>query len=79
MQKDNKIKVLTFTNTNFKTLIDNNEQEVLELSEEKDKAILDAANATSKVEALTNKIKELKGRLSAMRSRDTSNKRQHNT
>ncbi|CAM6093925.1 unnamed protein product [Calypogeia fissa] len=80
VQKDNEIKVFTFTNTNFKTLIHNNKQEVLELSKEKDEAIFDAANATSKVKALTNKIKELKGKLSALRSRDnTPNKRQRNT
>ncbi|CAM6086318.1 unnamed protein product [Calypogeia fissa] len=78
-KKDNEIKVLTFTNTNFKTLIDNNEQEVLELNEEKDEAVLDAANATSKVEALMDKIKELEGKLLAMTSGDTSNKRQRNT
>ncbi|CAM6104207.1 unnamed protein product [Calypogeia fissa] len=76
VQKDNEIKVLTFTSNNFKTIIDSNEQELLELGEEKDEAILDVANATSKVEALTDKIKELEGKLLALRSGgNTPNKR----
>ncbi|CAM6084329.1 unnamed protein product [Calypogeia fissa] len=47
-------------------------REVLELNEEKDEAVQDAANANDKVEALTDRIKELKGKLSAIRSDNTS-------
>ncbi|CAM6089873.1 unnamed protein product [Calypogeia fissa] len=75
-QKDNKIQVLTYTSNNFKTIIDTNEKDLMELGEERDEAVLDAANATSKVEALTEKIKELEGKLSALRSAgSTPNKR----
>ncbi|CAM6104814.1 unnamed protein product [Calypogeia fissa] len=75
-QKDNEIQVLTHTSNNFKAIIDSNDKELMELDEERDEAVLDAANATSKVEALTKKIKELKGKLSALRSGgNTPNKR----
>ncbi|CAM6086244.1 unnamed protein product [Calypogeia fissa] len=67
-QKDKEIQVLTHTSNNFKAIINSNDKELLELGEERDEAVLDAANATSKVEALTEKINELEGKLSALRS-----------
>ncbi|CAM6088806.1 unnamed protein product [Calypogeia fissa] len=79
-QKDIEIQVLTNTNNSFKAIIDSNEKDLMELGEERDKAVLDVANATSKVEALTEKIKELEGKLSTLRSAgSTPNKRQCNT
>ncbi|CAM6104187.1 unnamed protein product [Calypogeia fissa] len=75
-QKDIEIQVLTHTNNNFKAIINNNDKELMELGEERDEAVIDAANATSKVEALTEKIKELEGKLSALQSAgSTPNKR----
>ncbi|CAM6086507.1 unnamed protein product [Calypogeia fissa] len=68
IKKDIEIQVLTNTNNNFKAIIDSNDKELLELGKERDEAVLDAANATSKVEALTEKIQELEGKLSALRS-----------
>ncbi|CAM6082516.1 unnamed protein product [Calypogeia fissa] len=48
----------------------------MELGEERDEAVLDTANATSKVEAFTEKIKELEGKLLALQSvGSTPNKR----
>ncbi|CAM6085609.1 unnamed protein product [Calypogeia fissa] len=75
-QKDIEIQVLTHTNNSFKANLDSNEKELMELGEERDEAVLDAANATSKMEALTKKIKELEGKLSTLRAADsTPNKR----
>ncbi|CAM6086214.1 unnamed protein product [Calypogeia fissa] len=75
-QKDIEVQVLTHTNNSFKAIIDSNDKELMELGEERDEAVLDAANAMSKVEALTEKIKELEGKLLALRSAgSTPNKR----
>ncbi|CAM6097588.1 unnamed protein product [Calypogeia fissa] len=75
-QKDIEVQVLTHTNNSFKANLDSNEKELMELGEEKDEAVLDAANATNKVEALTEKIKELEGKLSTLRAvSSTPNKR----
>ncbi|CAM6086639.1 unnamed protein product [Calypogeia fissa] len=68
IKKDIEIQVLTHTNNSFKANLDSNEKELMELGEERDKAVLDAANATSKVEALTEKIKELEGKILTLRS-----------
>ncbi|CAM6082071.1 unnamed protein product [Calypogeia fissa] len=52
----------------------------MELGEERDEAVLDAANAMSKVEALTEKIKELEGKLLTLRAAgSTPNKRPRNS
>ncbi|CAM6126970.1 unnamed protein product [Calypogeia fissa] len=76
IKKDIEIQVLTNTNNSFKAIIDSNDKELLELGEERDEAVLDAANATSKVEALMEKITELEGKLLALRSAgSTPNKR----
>ncbi|CAM6126493.1 unnamed protein product [Calypogeia fissa] len=75
-QKDIEVQVLANTNKSFKAIMDSNDKELMELGEERDEAVLDAANATSKVEALTEKIKELEGKLLALRSAGgTPNKR----
>ncbi|CAM6086437.1 unnamed protein product [Calypogeia fissa] len=79
-QKDVEIQVLTNTNNSFKAIIDSNEKDLMELGEERDKAVLDAANATSKVEALMEKIKELEGKLLTLQSAgSTPNKRPHDS
>ncbi|CAM6112855.1 unnamed protein product [Calypogeia fissa] len=79
-QKDVEIQVLTHTNNSFKANLDSNEKELMELGEERDEAVLDAANATSKMEALTEKIKELEGKLLTLRAAgSTPNKRPRNS
>ncbi|CAM6081970.1 unnamed protein product [Calypogeia fissa] len=76
IKKDIEIQVLTLTNNNFKAIIDSNQKELMELGEERDEAVLNTANARSKVETLTEKITELEGKLSALRSAgSTPNKR----
>ncbi|CAM6127453.1 unnamed protein product [Calypogeia fissa] len=76
IKKDIEVQVLANTNKSFKAIMDSNDKELMELGEERDEAVLDAANATSKVEALTEKIKELEGKLLALRSAcSTPNKR----
>ncbi|CAM6090003.1 unnamed protein product [Calypogeia fissa] len=75
-QKDIEIQVLTHTNNSFKAINDSNEKDLMELGEERDETVLDAANAMSKVEALTEKINELEGKLLTLRSvGSTPNKR----
>ncbi|CAM6094048.1 unnamed protein product [Calypogeia fissa] len=75
-QKDIEIQVLTHTNNNFKAIIDSNDKELMGLGVERDEMVLDAANATSKVEALTEKIIELEGNILALRfASSTPNKR----
>ncbi|CAM6127519.1 unnamed protein product [Calypogeia fissa] len=75
-EKDIEIQVLIHTNNSFKANLDSNEKELMELGEERDEAVLDAANATSKMEALTEKIKELEGKLLTLRAAgSTPNKR----